>query len=729
MEDFELDDDGIVTDEEVEIPPVEVRVPSAWTAKMSAKALRQAAPMELPLLLTEVCGALEDRTNAMPESVAGTDLPTFVWDRLLTRHAGNHKAVEQSLSAIINGVEASWNAHAAVQAFGELCGMLSADHNEVVSRRVLTLLSPAAAPPLLPSDGIASCLAAADGDDDGEVPLTAAQDALPRLRLEASAQSALSEELSKLADASHDGASVRLDKLMLSATLAVRQHASGAPADIVEEEEGLRAAMAASTAERASAGASPAVEEEGVAEAAEEAAEEEGAEDDDNFEEDVEDEDEPISSSAPAPSRGVGGGSSSAALWSVMASVLKVGSDVVAAAQREALFDQLDSDADGQLSIEELESALPAAVLSEVGKAKQPPRGGVPSSPPPLLRAAVGRAFEAAKSLSITAQVRDTTLSRDGFDRVCAYLHVTCTMLGQLEMPPTASEVDGFDTAAHDVLVASLPSSWQLDAEEAKAAFVLLAEEQPGPDGRVNGDDCLHALAMRAVQHLCAEAEEPGGAPHSRAPPGGGDDDAEVAGDEDGFGLDAPREVLPPPAPHGLGTVFETTERSAFSTTGEWGRSAESGAMGNATLGGDANMSSVKVGFFDASKLGDLSDDDDDDTGSGGSLRTKYDRARAELAQLKQQQHEERANHKETVRKMLQANEALQMQLRDLNSLVERVVQKSLGHPASEGSTPRLPAGAFPAQAKPGSKQQRASAPSSSAGPPPRAPKQQPTRR
>ena len=56
MEDFELDDDGIVTDEEVEIPPVEVRVPSAWTAKMSAKALRQAAPMELPLLLPEVCG-------------------------------------------------------------------------------------------------------------------------------------------------------------------------------------------------------------------------------------------------------------------------------------------------------------------------------------------------------------------------------------------------------------------------------------------------------------------------------------------------------------------------------------------------------------------------------------------------------------------------------------------------------------------------------------------------
>ena len=273
----------------------------------------------------------------MPESVAGTDLPTFVWDRLLTRHAGNHKAVEQSLSAIINGVEASWNAHAAVQAFGELCGMLSADHNEVVSRRVLTLLSPAAAPHAIAvrwhcklprrrrrrrrrRGSAHRCAGRAASPAPGGVRSVCTLG-----------------ELSKLADASHDGASVRLDKLMLSATLAVRQHASGAPADIVEEEEGLRAAMAASTAERASAGASPAVEEEGVAEAAEEAAEEEGAEDDDNFEEDVEDEDEPISSSAPAPSRGVGGGSSSAALWSVMASVLKVGSDVVAAAQRGSL--------------------------------------------------------------------------------------------------------------------------------------------------------------------------------------------------------------------------------------------------------------------------------------------------------------------------------------------------------------------------------------------------------
>ena len=56
-----------------------------------------------------------------------------------------------------------------------------------------------------------------------------------------------------------------------------------------------------------------------------------------------------------------------------------------------------------------------------------------------------------------------------------------------------------------------------------------------------------------------------------------------------------------------------------------------------------------------------------------------------------------------------QANDALHAQLRDLNGVVERVVQSSLGKPA--GARPKLPASAFPSQAKPGSRTQRQAAP------------------
>ena len=100
MDELELDDeDGIVTDDEaLDIPPIEVRVPPAWTAKMSAKALRQAAPMELPALIEEVSGAIDARVKLLgAQELTGTDLPTFVWDHLSARHNGSHKAVEQRL--------------------------------------------------------------------------------------------------------------------------------------------------------------------------------------------------------------------------------------------------------------------------------------------------------------------------------------------------------------------------------------------------------------------------------------------------------------------------------------------------------------------------------------------------------------------------------------------------------------------------------------------------------
>ena len=80
------------------------------------------------------------------------------------------------------------------------------------------------------------------------------------------------------------------------------------------------------------------------------------------------------------------------------------------------------------------------------------------------------------------------------------------------------------------------------------------------------------------------------------------------------------------------------------------------------------------------------------------------------------------AEHRQRVSMMMQANEALHTQLKDLNGVVERVLQRSLsGAPQSSASTPRLPVGAFPSQAKPGSKGQKPVA----TGPLPKPAKQQ----
>ena len=77
------------------------------------------------------------------------------------------------------------------------------------------------------------------------------------------------------------------------------------------------------------------------------------------------------------------------------------------------------------------------------------------------------------------------------------------------------------------------------------------------------------------------------------------------------------------------------------------------------------------------------------------------------LWRLQAQAERNRAN----LQKMMQANEALQKQLQDLNGVVEHVVQKALGNggggPHGSRSAAKLPSGAFPSQAKPGMRGQR----------------------
>jgi hypothetical protein len=256
------------------------------------------------------------------------------------------------------------------------------------------------------------------------------------------------------------------------------------------------------------------------------------------------------------------------------------------------------------------------------------------------------------------------------------------------------------------------------------AEYSRVAEESGGGD--VPGAEAVHALAMLAMRQLTSE-EGPLPPPpdESMIPPEG---------------------PLVPPGGLGLTPVFETTERSQFSATGDWGAhngagsegnaSADMAAVGQGSLGADGNLASVKKGFFDASKL-DMSIEDEEDEEDheedhdGDDLQSRFERMeikykqqKAQCAQLREALRQSQAAeeelkelNKQNVRQMLQVNESLQQQLRDLNGVVERVVLKQLsggsghasGHasPAAATPAPRLPASAFPAQAKPGSRLQR----------------------
>jgi len=195
-----------------------------------------------------------------------------------------------------------------------------------------------------------------------------------------------------------------------------------------------------------------------------------------------------------------------------------------------------------------------------------------------------------------------------------------------------------------------------------------------------------------------------------------------------------------PPPPGGLEPVLESTERSAFSSTGDWGKQLGSGS-GTATqldsdleregtLGRESGLGSVKMGFFDASTLEDTHDDDELAAGGGGgggastqAQQAKYakvvaecaqakaevERLRAELTQARSDEEHQRSQHRINVKKMLQANEALQAQLKELNVVVERVVQKELGRLG--GGKAGGPPPVFPAKAKPGAKVRQPQAP------------------
>ena len=116
---------------------------------MSTKALAAAEKMPLDSVLKACAQAIESRV--LEEKTSSVSLPLHVWNQLWQQQGGNHKAAEAALAELINGVEAAWSQHKAVHLFGELCGMLTAEHSAVVTKRVLSLLSGDASPALVPA--------------------------------------------------------------------------------------------------------------------------------------------------------------------------------------------------------------------------------------------------------------------------------------------------------------------------------------------------------------------------------------------------------------------------------------------------------------------------------------------------------------------------------------------------------------------------------------------------
>ena len=601
-----------------EYPAVEVRVPNEWQLKMSTRSLETAAPLPLPDLLQFVTRTIEARALASADQL-GSSFPSFVWDSLAREHASGHKAAETALSALISGVEAHWGAHAAVQLFGELSGMLTAEHSEVITRRALALLGAEAVPALLPGAGAPGAIA--HGLADGEVGIDAAIGALPRLRLSSEATVELETEVRELASG---GEAVRLDKLLVSATLATRKHAERGAADIIEEEESLKqaleAAAAKAAAEAAAAGKAP---EDDAAEGYEDDFDEaeEGKGDDeeeveDEAEEDEEDDDEEVAKAAKSPSpppKAPPAASKGDTSWARVAAMLAVATDVIGIGRRQRLFEDLDSNTDGQLSLEEIEASLPAAIGAQ---AAEHARLSPPPEAMPLLVGAIARAFTASKELGQTAQLSGSTISRDGFDRVVAYLHATCVLLGMLDTPASAEEMDEVDEAAFDALLPKLPPSWA----PIRVSFAgLLAEEEDV----VDGEAVVHAIAIEATGKLTAAQMEPA-APFAPSPEEAYDEPVDEEGGEE--------MELPPPPPGGLEPVFETTERSAFSATMPLAEGASEGSGPGMSLGGDTNLATVKKGFFDASLLTEGSE------ASGSSpeaLRAKYERISGEYERSK----------------------------------------------------------------------------------------------
>ena len=218
------EDDAILTDDDVELPAMEVRVPPDWQSKISARVLTNAEPMADGELLLLATSALERKVgDILNHSGDHTlTLPLIVWEDLVSTH-GSHKAAEKVLAAVISGVEAHWATHVSIEVFGELCGMLNADYSEVLVCRVLSLFKQGdnGEPPLVCADELSEVMTSEWGR---ALEAEAAKAALTQLWLDEGGLSSLTQAVDKIVGraAGTDTKRVRLDQLLMQLVTVLR---------------------------------------------------------------------------------------------------------------------------------------------------------------------------------------------------------------------------------------------------------------------------------------------------------------------------------------------------------------------------------------------------------------------------------------------------------------------------------------------------------------------------
>ena len=718
MENAPISEDGALN-----IPSLEVRVPPEWQSKMSTRALSSVSPIDPPELVNSCCQIIEAKIKADAGGEAPATLAAFAWQWLEAQH-GSFKLAEGAAASMVSGVESSWQLQPCVQLFGELCGMLTDEYSESVARRVLGLLRDAdvegggdtprgdgsGGAALVPLTAVASTLLG-EGDA-GTVAISQAVAELPRLQLPTEQQHALEAELQALASGD---AAVRLDALLVAAVTAcraeVRQQLGGEAANPPEEmsaEQQQAAEQAAAEAATAAAPPPPAevvssdLEPEAEAEAeAEEAEEAEEEEQEAEEAEEAEAEEAEAEEEEGAAAGGAASSSSdSAPDWEALAAKLPTSQPEMGACH--ALFALFDSTEQGSITREEVETGVLQTLGLAASAAGDPrPRAGETDA----VRRAVGRGFDAAKRRSVQngaeGGAHPAALFLDEFRPLLVYVRRHLDMLAAL---PEAALPDAMFSAAELPRLAPRLARWGLG--DAAATFASLDDGSGLVAFSVFSDATLRQLldgqlleGASAAEVVEGMVEEGGGTPEGEAE---GEADGEEEGEEEGGGSHQE-----PCIGHGLEPVPETTERSTFSAT-QLEHSAEPGGFG-----------SVQAGFFDASKLDNLDATSSDLGATSAGLEAPpaaerverpppadFEAALAEIELLKSElgaasgaQEAMRALHARRVAGLLERNDALQAQLRELNAQVERVLQREI-----KRHRPGAAASPAAAKAAPGSK-------------------------
>jgi hypothetical protein len=298
-------------------------------------------------------------------------------------------------------------------------------------------------------------------------------------------------------------------------------------------------------------------------------------------------------------------------------------------------------------------------------------------------------------------------------------------------------------TVALAQAVAALPRL-QLSAERLQALETELQALESGDAVRLDATLLAAVTACRAAaadepeeempEEMSAEQQEAAAqaaaeAASAAAPPAPAEivstdaeaeADAEAEGEAEG-GAASSRGGAHPQLGQGLEPVPETTERSNFSAT----------QLGDSATGKPGGFGSVQAGFFDASKL-DLGDDLESTFVTEPVERpppADFEAALAEIELLKGElrqasgaQDAMRKLHARRAAGLLEANDALQAQLRELNAQVERVLQREIKRHrpgvALPAATKSAPAKGPSAPTKPGKPRAPRMATQSKGGPP-----------